>query len=87
MFKKLVDNKRKARELADEMKEIKEFFEQCADEDALPDGLGKLLILGDNGVSFSLRAGSPSKTKLREAGVAEDIIKDCSSSYRTMEVF
>ena len=88
MFKKLVDNKCAATQLRDDALELKEFFEECAEEDKLEDGLGKIVITtAGNGVKFSLRKGSPSKTKLKEAGVLEEIIDQCSGSYRAMEVF
>ena len=88
MFKKLVESKRKAMELKDEAKELKAYFEQCAVEDELEGGIGKIVITeAGNGVKFSERAGSPSKTKLIAAGIAEDIIKACSSTYIQMDIF
>ena len=84
----LVKNKQAAAQLDKEAKELKAYFEKCAQEDGLADGVGKIEItpLG-NGVKFSRRAGSPSKGKLEEAGVSKDIIDRCSSHYIQMEVF
>lgn len=89
-FLKAVELKNKIRELQDQFKECKEYFEALADKE-LDGGIGKLEIIEidgkGRGLKFSERKSSISKTKLKEQGVSETIIEQATGRYRQMDIY
>jgi hypothetical protein len=85
-YEKYLALKRRQAELREEEKLFKEFFTVLA-ADRFEDGTGDIEVEDDHGIRFRVKKSSVSITKLKEAGVDEQLIKDCTGSYTAMEIY
>lgn len=87
-FIETLELKRKSAEIAGKLKELKAYWVGIAAAE-LEGGQGKILVMPEegHGVSIKKGKGSPSTTKLRELGVAEETLEAARGESLDWELF